>query len=388
MHDVLVVGGGPVGSMTAAMMAGAGLDVILVEEHREIGCPMDCSGILGVEAFDRFALPRESVVGELRKASMVSPSGLRVDFATKRSVAYVLNRTYFDQLLASLAVSRGAKLRLGSRVCRIEPNSNGVEARVVGRQQAVSLQARAVVLAAGVHYQLQRQLGMGEPGELVMTAQTEVQVRQSDAVELYFGQEFGRGSFVWYVPFDRDSLPMARVGILTYGGAREKLRSFLKRPQIAERLQKENPPIRGSAIPIRPLQHTSLSRVLAAGDAAGFAKPTTGGGIYYGLISAHLAAETIIGAFNRGDFSAQSFAIYDRRWKRELGRELLVDRLFRRLATRLTDHEIDMLFSLASVNGLMPKLIRHVRFDWHKDAIITLLRNPIVAALFVRALFR
>ncbi len=388
MHDVLVVGGGPVGNMAAATMAGAGLDVVLVEEHSEIGSPMDCTGILGVEAFDRFALPREAVVGELRKASLVSPRGLRVEVTAEQPIAYVVDRTCFDQTLASLAISRGVRFHLGSRVHRIEKNANWIEAWIVEGQQKVSLQAKAVVLASGVHYRLQRQLGMGHPAEFVITAQAEVRVEQSDVVEVYFSQKLGRGSFTWYVPFARDSTPMVRVGLLTQKGAMEKLRSFLERPEIAKRLREAKPHIRCSVIPIRPLQHTTLPRVVAVGDAAGLAKPTTGGGIYYGLISAQLAAETIVSAFDRSDFSAESFAAYERRWQRELGRELLVDRLFRRLASELTDQEIDRLFSIVGADGLMPKLLRRLRFDWHKDAIITLLKKPSVASILVRALFR
>lgn len=388
MHDVLIVGGGPAGNLAAAEMAGAGLDVLVVEEHNEIGSPMDCSGILGVEAFERFCLPREAIMGELRKAILVSPGGFRLEFALKQPIAFLLDRTRFDQALASLAIRRGARFQLGSRVNRLELKTSGVEARIVEGQQTISLQAKAVILAAGVRYRLHLQLGMGRPAEIVTTAQTEVQVAPSDAVEVYFGQELGRGSFAWYVPFARASAPMARIGLLAQRGATTKLRSFLERPEIASRLERVNPHIRGSVIPIRPLQRTSMSRVLAVGDAAGLAKPTTGGGIYHGLISAHLAAETMVSAFERGDFSAECFAAYDRRWRKELSRELRVERIFRHLASGLTDREIDRIFSLASVNGLMPKLTRRLRFDWHKDAIITMLKKPSLASIFVRGLFR
>ena len=43
-------------------------------------------------------------------------------------------------------------------------------------------------------------------------------------------------------------------------------------------------------IPLVPLCRTFGERVLVIGDAAGLTKPTTGGGIYYSLLSAELAA--------------------------------------------------------------------------------------------------
>jgi len=49
-----------------------------------------------------------------------------------------------------------------------------------------------------------------------------------------------------------------------------------------------------------------LDRVLVAGDAAGQAKPTTGGGLYCGLIGASAAAETV-GQLSAGETSVLTF---------------------------------------------------------------------------------
>jgi len=52
--------------------------------------------------------------------------------------------------------------------------------------------------------------------------------------------------------------------------------------------------------------------VLLVGDAAGFFDPFTGEGIFNGLRSAELAAETAVRALGRGDVSAQTLAGYER----------------------------------------------------------------------------
>ncbi len=52
--------------------------------------------------------------------------------------------------------------------------------------------------------------------------------------------------------------------------------------------------------------------VLLVGDAAGFFDPFTGEGIFNGLRSAELAAETAVRALGRGDVSAHTLAGYER----------------------------------------------------------------------------
>ena len=46
-------------------------------------------------------------------------------------------------------------------------------------------------------------------------------------------------------------------------------------------------------LPLGPVTRTYADRVVAVGDAAGLVKPTTGGGIYYGLLSGSIAAEVL-----------------------------------------------------------------------------------------------
>ena len=62
---------------------------------------------------------------------------------------------------------------------------------------------------------------------------------------------------------------------------------------------------RQKILPLAPISRTYGDRLLAIGDAAGLVKPTTGGGIYYSLVSAALAAETLADAVSRNDLSAR-----------------------------------------------------------------------------------
>ena len=63
---------------------------------------------------------------------------------------------------------------------------------------------------------------------------------------------------------------------------------------------------RRKILPLGPIERTYSDRVVALGDAAGLVKPTTGGGIYYSLLSASLAAETLAELLPRNELNAAS----------------------------------------------------------------------------------
>ena len=102
------------------------------------------------------------------------------------------------------------------------------------------------------------------------------------------------------------------------------------------------------------MPRTFAARLLVVGDAAGLVKSTTGGGIYYSLVSATLAAETLISGLTRDQLDEGALSVYQQRWRQRLGPELQAQLALRMLAQRLTDREIDSLFDLARTNGVMP----------------------------------
>jgi flavin-dependent dehydrogenase len=127
---------------------------------------------------------------------------------------------------------------------------------------------------------------------------------------------------------------------------------------------------------------------MAVGDAAGQSKPTTGGGIFYALLSAEAAARTAAAALKRGDCSAAAMSSYETGWRKRLGREIKMGAFFRRLAERLTDQEIDDLFRVVLSDGVLPAVTRKARFDWHWDVISFALRHPALGRIFLKGLFR
>jgi flavin-dependent dehydrogenase len=123
------------------------------------------------------------------------------------------------------------------------------------------------------------------------------------------------------------------------------------------------------------------------GEAAGQVKATTGGGIYYGLLAARLAAETIGQAFARGCFAATLLQGYERAWRALLADELALGLSFRKLYSWLGDRQMDSILHYIARNELKD-LIRHqANFDWHQGLIVELSKRLPLGGLGVRTLF-
>jgi len=120
---------------------------------------------------------------------------------------------------------------------------------------------------------------------------------------------------------------------------------------------------------------------VVVGDAAGQVKPTTGGGIYYGLLCADIAANNLHRALENDDLSARNLASYEREWKKKLGRELKIGYWARKLYEHLSDRQIDRIFDIIKSNGIDEALLKKddLRFDWHGEVILKLLGHRVLS---------
>ena len=386
MHDVIVVGGGPGGLFTAARLAEAGFDVLLFEEHGTTGQPVHCTGVVAVEAFGEFGLSRESILNTLSTARFFSPSGLSnlIHHAIHRSAGR--RSAIFDQGLYERARRAGADVRLAVRVSAVEVSAERVTVTANGHEFA----GRSFVLACGANYSLHRQLKLGMPAAYLRSAQLEVRAERPGDVEVHFGNEVAPRGFAWVVPVQRGEDSYARVGLMCDSDSSGFFNRFAEKSRDAWGLQDTPANLRShprqKILPLAPISRTYADRVLAVGDAAGLVKATTGGGIYYSLVSASLAADVLTDALHADALDAGTLSHYQSLWKKRLGPELKAQYSLRKLAERMNDDEIDALFDLAQTNGVMPIVRRTARFNQHRNLIVSLLKHPPSRRLLFREL--
>ena len=133
---------------------------------------------------------------------------------------------------------------------------------------------------------------------------------------------------------------------------------------------------RQKILPLAPLERTYADRVVVLGDAAGLVKPTTGGGIYYSILSAALAADVATDALRRDRLDQAALSAYERAWRDQLDDELRAQHALRAIASELTDEAINRLFELARTDGIMPIVRSTARFNRHRDLIWALFKHP------------
>ena len=378
MYDVIVIGGGPVGSHVACKLAGMGYQVIVLERKQRIGETVCCTGIIGQECVSSFAIENNVILRLVNSAKLFSPSGNLLRLWREETQACVLDRTAFDTAMASRAQGNGAEYILDSPVSRINVEENKVKIEAFPQKAGLNFEARAVVIATGFGSQLAERLGLGNFGDFVIGGQAEVATTGVDEVEVYFGREVAPGFFGWLVP---TSLRMARVGLLSRRNPELYLRKLLASLVAQGKIVPTETKLSYGGIPLKPLGRTYGERLIVVGDAAGQVKPTTGGGIYYGLLCADIAADTLHQALQRDDLSAKSLARYEREWRRKLGRELKIGYWARKLFERLSDNQIDRIVDIIKANGIDETLLkaRDLSFDWHSQAILTLLGRTVVS---------
>jgi digeranylgeranylglycerophospholipid reductase len=383
MHDVVIIGGGPAGLYAATCLARHGFHTTLLEEHPTVGEPVHCTGVLATEAFEEFGLSRRSVVNELRTARFWSPAGHQISYSGPKVEAVVVDRRAFDQELHQLALTAGAVVEQGARATAVQIDSTGVTIRSTTGEW----RARACVLACGANYSLHRQVGLEMPPLFLHTAQVELAAREQGDVELHFGNQVAPKGFGWVVPAARGGQSCARVGVMCEHDAPghfDRLAESIATRWKIELEQMARP--RQKILPLAPIPRTYGDRLLAIGDAAGLVKPTTGGGIYYSLVSASLAANVLATALTKDNLGAAQLEPYERQWRDKLAEEFEAQLSLRHVAHGMSDDDIEQLFELARTDGVMPIVRRTASFNRHRNLILALLKHPPVRQILLRRL--
>ena len=370
-HDVVIVGAGPAGSRVARRLSQLGYSVVVVDKNLRPGDGVCCTGILSQECLDAFSLDNGLVLRQASSAKFLSPSGEYLRMCRQSPVAAIVDRSRLNTHLAKIAEASGARYLFDARVSDILPRPDAVEIIINGQPEERVLRAKAAVISTGFGSALPVRLGLGEIKQFVFGAQAQVATNGIDEVEVYFDQKLTPGGFAWLVP-TTDGRGL--VGLLTRGQADSSLENLLEALSSQGKIASSLAEPSYDVVPLKPLPRTYADRVLVVGEAAGQVKPTTGGGVYYGLLCADIAAGVLQQAFEADDFSASVLSAYEDRWRAKLNRELVIGYWARSLLSKLSNKKIDSLFRLADKEGL-PELISSgngFSFDWHGRLLLKL----------------
>lgn len=370
-YDVVIVGAGVVGSFAAAELARMGYKVCILEKNARPGMKSVCTGIISKECLDMIPQARAALLYEASSARIFSPAGKCIHVQRDKTQAFVLDRPSLDRLMAASARDAGADLYLSSRVTSVTRKDETVSINVDG---TAVVTAQIVLIACGAGSSLTGVLRLGKVNDYAYGAQTELVVEGLDEVEVYSGTDIAPGFFAWLVPTGDDR---AKVGLLCKNDPKIHLRNFLDRVARRGRINNTSEKVQYGMVPLQPLARTFGEHFLVVGDAAGQVKPTTGGGIFFGLICANLAVQTIDEVFKASDFSQKKFSAYQKRWHRQLKQELSIDYWAHRFYGSLSNRQIEHIFNIIDRHAIHESILASpdITFDWHSKVILDALKH-------------
>jgi len=346
VFDVIVVGAGPVGSNVAALVAKEGYRVALVDGFEEDARPARCGALVTPRVLD-LVDAKMTVTNHIRGAVVCSPGGKEVIVDGKETKAVVLDREAFELHLIKKARDSGVECIFGAtaRAAR-RTATRKVEVSIHGANDSGYLSCRILVGAEGTAGMVPGWFSMSRPRKMLQGCEQTMTGVDCDErfVRLYLGRDFAPGFFGWIIPGGGT----ARVGLcVEHGNARLNLRKMIARPSVSRLLSRAEP-VQYSAgrIPIGFPQRTCAQNVMIVGDAACQVKATSGGGIFTGLLSGTICAETAVKALEADDFSSKMMRNYHRGWMRRIGKELRRDLAIHESFARLTDRQMEDLFRL------------------------------------------
>jgi len=342
--DAIVVGAGPAGITAAREMAKAGLSVVVLERGQFPGAKNVWGGILYrqptesmIPGFEEEA-PLERPIIEQRYLMLTDDAMIGMTYRTEAFAkppynAYSVLRSPFDRWHATTAEAAGADVYSEFTVTDVLWEDGRVVGVTTGDSDG-ELRAHCVVLADGANSLLAKRIGLHRewaPMDQALVAKELIGLPQ-EKIEDRFALPTGLGAAFeifgestrnllgyGFVYTNKESISIGTGALLsdlidTGYNVNDMLDRFKKHPAIAPLIHGgETLEYSGHLIPeggYDRLPKVFTDGVLVVGDAAGFVNPLNREGANLAMISGQLAAQTVIRAKERGDYSAATLSHY------------------------------------------------------------------------------
>ena len=359
--DVVVVGGGPGGSMAAKFCAKGGLSTILIEKKAEIGAPLRCAEGVSKKLLEEVGIEPDPawICADMVGAVIRSPSGyeFKLDESHAGSeVGYVLERHLFDKALARDAAAAGAKIMMRTSctgVIRENGKLVGIKAKSMGEK--IEIRAKAIVAADGYESQVGRwagidtKLGMNDIDSCLQYRMVNADV-DPEYCEFNIGTSIAPGGYLWIFP-KGNGIANVGIGVMAKFCKDSEPKKYLDKFIAEDPRFKNSQPVEvvaGMVSTCPGLDCAVDDNIILVGDAARIIDPITGGGICHACRTGMYAGQVLTECAKKGDFSKNALMPYEKMWRDRMEDKLYRNWMAKERLAELDDNTIDELVKLIS----------------------------------------
>lgn len=387
-YDVVVVGAGPAGTITAKHAAQNGAKVLILEKRAEVGSPIRCGEGLDKDGLKKMGIePNQKWIhNEVKGAHIYAPNGKYIELQegmAGNEVGYIIRRDVFDKELAKDAIRAGADIMIKTSAVALimeDGKVKGVKAKHMG--DIFDVQADVVVGADGFESQVGRWAGINtklKPTDIYTCFQYDmVGINGDKDFSKFYVGSCAPGGYAWVFP---KSESRANVGLglqLSKIEGKGEPKMYLdKFVRDHEELRKGTPiaHIAGAVSVCAPIEKTIGEGILLVGDAARQIDPLTGGGIVYSGIAGQIAGKVVAESVREKNFTEEHFQKYEKGWRSVIEGKLyrnwmakekvakMNDETFNKIIDAISDISIEKISTLEllkAVQSKYPELVKEL----------------------------
>ncbi len=359
-YDVAIIGGGPVGNYLANLLARK-FDVAVIEANSSFGGKA-CTGIIGKDSYNDLKLPKKAILNEFKGAIFYSKIQ---SFEIKRTEpqAYLVDRKTLEKILAEKAIKRGAEYFMGTRFVGFK-NGKAIFQRF---NQQFEIEAQFYIGADGLRSKVAQEMGVKTKAEFMGGYEVEVvgEFERPDFTEVWINKEINKNFFFWVAPVNEN---LARIGTF---GSLDSMFKFLKMRMLkAENIVE----FKAGSVGLGWRKPWIKGNTAIVGDAALQIKPTTAGGIAYGMFCAHALAYSLINGKPK-DYENLC---------REIRKQISFGMKLRKMFLGLTQEQIEKIFEILGSREAVELIERTADFDDHAKTVKAIIRSPKLLAKLLK----
>ncbi|MCX8163473.1 MAG: NAD(P)/FAD-dependent oxidoreductase [Candidatus Micrarchaeota archaeon] len=320
MIDVHVIGAGPAGLYAAIQGAKNSLNVLVSEEHKKIGLPVHCSGLIsasGLEQLNKIVKYRNIIKNEIKCAKIYSRNN-SMELCYNYPKAYVVDRKEIDYQAYEFAIEQGVKIE-NKKISQIQDLKS---CNIVGADGPISTIAKLFNFPSIKKFAICYQ------------ADYKIKNIEKHTVEIYLDKELFGGFFGWKIPIDEESAKIG-FGITQNLDFFKTKKIFLARFPTLGQISKSFTALIPLELRAKTAMKNAKYNINLAGDSAGQTKASSGGGIFFSAMCGTLAGKYYNSA-NK----------YEEEWKKKYYVDLLLHQLIHKNIEKSTNKDLDRTIDL------------------------------------------